>query len=352
MKKRIPLAIALALLLAACASQRANYSHSILNKRQVGAIDDAIASIAERNTLPRILFFPGDIYDINEVQLFYRLLAIEDIDSLARSHPSPAVRATMGIVLIERAPNAAKRLLADRIGDTATLLTQSYGFCIATRSGNTVGNIMLNYALNNRLFSNNELVTLDSRILADPACRNLNRYHRLTGTPVPRKSFHDMLRYHNLRSPAFSQELLNSDRLIDDTAQYLNWIKDAFRLDGHPRFYLLDAWIRDPWKGYSLMQIYIADVHPERLALLLVDGKYDIVDTLTVAEPIKVTPISATDTLRSRTYFKLNQKPLLRTEEVVLRNGTDTVEIHQINRIYTIEPGRGFVHTHTQTIDN
>ena len=341
-------------LIAACASHRHHYSHSLLSKSQASLIDKAIDNIADKNTLPRLDIHNGSIYDITEGELFYRLLAIEDIDSLARHHPSPAVRATLGVILIERAPRAAKRLLNERISDTSTLLTTSYGFCIVTRGGNTVGNVLLNYALDQHLFSREEQAALDSLILATPACRHLKRYHQLTGTPIPREAFHSSMPHCSRRSPAFHPDLLTDQRLLSDTTLFYSQIVHTMHLKGHPRCYILDSYMRDTWKGHTLVQVYITDGHPDRLALLLIDGKYDIVDTLTITEPYHIHPLSETDTLRIRTYFKLNHKPVLRTDELTTQHvpgqPVDTLAEKVINRIYTVSEEGRFIYSTEQQI--
>lgn len=353
MKSEKYILLALLLLLVGCASYKHHYSHSILSKQQTKLIDEAIAGIAENNTLPQMDVW-GSTYFPNESQLLNRLLAIEDLDSLARHHPSPAVRATTGIILIERAPRAAKRLLTERLTDSSSLITRSYGFCIVIQSGNTVGNIMLSYALEHNLFSRKELSTLDSTILATPACRHLNRYHMLTSTQIPREAFQRMMYGHPWRSPAFRHDLLTDNRQVADTTLFYSQIKQLFHLNGQPRCYMLDAYMRPSWKGYTLSQIYI-DGTPGRLALLLIDGKYDIVDTLTITEPVKVQPLSETDTLHICTYFKLPGKPVMQRNELTLRkigNVTDTLEHKAIIQGYDIEPGRGLVYSGwIQTVD-
>ena len=222
------------------------------------------------------------------------------------------------------------------------------------RSGNTVGNIMLNYALEHSLFSREELATLDSTILATPACRHLNRYHKLSGTPIPREAFQKMMYGHPWRSPAFQPDLLTDERRIADTTHFYGQIKQVFHLDGQPLCYLLDAVMRPSWKGYTLTQVYIADAHPDRLALLLLDGKYDIVDTLTITEPIEVQPLSATDTLRTHTYFKSNPKPVIRTDKLTTRHladqPVDTLANQTILHIYTITEEGRFKYSNEQTI--
>lgn len=354
MKAKAITLLCILFLLVSCASHKHHYSHSLLSKNQASLIDKAIDDIAQKNTLPRLAIHNGGIYDITEGELFYRMLAVEDLDSLARHHPSPAVRATLGVILIERAPRAAKRLLAERISDTSTLLTTSYGFCIVTRSGNTVGNVMFSYALDRHLFSREELVTLDSLILATPACRHLNRYHQLTGTPIPREAFHSSMPHYYWRSPAFHPNLLTDQRLLSDTTLFYSQIVGRLQLEGHPMCYILDSYMRDSWKGHTLVQVYIADGHPDRLALLLIDGKYDIVDTMTVTEPYQIHPLSETDTLRIRTYFKANPKPLMRTEELTLRHipgqPVDTLAEQHINRIYTVTDEGRFVFSNEQHI--
>lgn len=341
-------------LLVSCAFHRHHYSHSILSKSQIKLIDKAIDDIAQRNTLPRLDIHNGGIYDITEGELFYRLLAVEDLDSLARNHPSPAVRATLGVILIERAPRAAMRLLNDRISDTCTLLTTSYGFCIVTRSGNTVGNVMLNYAIDQHLFSRKELAMLDSLILATPACRHLNRYHQLTGTPIPREAFLSSMPHYYWRSPTFHPDLLTDQRLLSDTTLFYGQIIRNLQLKGHPKCYILDSYMRDSWKGHTLVQAYIADGHPDRLALLLIDGKYDIVDTLTITEPYQIHPLSDTDTLRIRTYFKLIRNPVIRTDELTFRHipgqAVDTLAEQATNRIYTVTEEGRFVYSNEQQI--
>lgn len=353
MKAKTTSLLCAVLLLGSCASYKHHYSHSLLSRQQTKLIDEAIAGIAENNTLPQMDVW-GSTYYPNESQLLNRLLAIEDLDSLARNHPSPAVRATTGIILIERAPRAAKHLLTERLTDTSSLTTRSYGFCIVLTSGNTVGNIMLNYALEHNLFSREELASLDSTILATPACRHLNRHHKLTGTPIPREAFQKIMYGHPWRSPAFQHDLLTDTRRISDTTLFYSQIKQFFHLDGQPKCYLLDAYMRPSWKGYTLSQIYI-DGTPGRLALLLIDGKYDIVDTLTITEPIKVQPLSETDTMHICTYFKLPSKPVMQRNELTVRkvvDGTDTLEYKAIIQGYDIEPGRGFVYSGwIQTVD-
>ena len=356
MKARTITLLCSVVLLASCVAHRNNYSHSILNKRQVREVDKTIATIAEKNTLPQMDVW-GSTYDVNESQLLNRLLAIEDLDSLARNHPSPAVRATAGIILIERAPQAAKRLLSERITDTSTLTTQSYGFCIVTRSGNTVGNILLSYAIEHNLFSHKEQAALDSIILSTPACRHLNRYHYLTKTPIPRKAFQDMMYGHPHRSAKFSHDLLTDNRLLADTAFYLNYIKQTLHLEGNPRCYILDAVMRPSWNGYTIAQLYIADGHPDRLALLFIDGKYDIVDTMSIIEPIRTVPLNETDTMYTHTRFVMTSNPARHTHKLVLRNTgngmTDTLENVEINRGYTLDQEHGFVPSRRQqTVDN
>ena len=355
MKRGRFLLLAFLLLLASCTSYKHHYSHSILSRQQTKLIDEAIAGIMENNTLPQMDVW-GSTYYPNESQLLNRLLAIEDLDSLARNHPSPAVRATTGIILIERAPRAAKRLLTERLTDSSSLTTQSYGFCIVMRSGNTVGNIILNYALEHNLFSREELATLDSTILATPACRHLNRYHKLSGTPIPREAFQKMMYGHPWRSPAFQPDLLTDTRRISDTTLFYGQIKQVFHLDGQPLCYLLDAVMRPSWKGYTLTQVYIANARPDRLALLLLDGKYDIVDTLSIIEPIVVQPLSANDTLRTHTYFKSSPKPVIRTDKLTTRHladqPVDTLANKTILHIYTITEEGRFKYSNEQTIQS
>ena len=355
MKRGRFLLLAFLLLLASCTSYKHHYSHSILSRQQTKLIDEAIAGIMENNTLPQMDVW-GSTYYPNESQLLNRLLTIEDLDSLARNHPSPAVRATTGIILIERAPRAAKRLLTERLTDSSSLTTQSYGFCIVMRSGNTVGNIILNYALEHNLFSREELATLDSTILATPACRHLNRYHKLSGTPIPREAFQKMMYGHPWRSPAFQPDLLTDTRRISDTTLFYGQIKQVFHLDGQPLCYLLDAVMRPSWKGYTLTQVYIADARPDRLALLLLDGKYDIVDTLSIIEPIVVQPLSANDTLRTHTYFKSSPKPVIRTDKLTTRHladqPVDTLANQTILHIYTITEEGRFKYSNEQTIQS
>ena len=221
--------LCMVLLLVACSTSKHNYSHSIVSKRQIALIDKAIDGIAESNTLPRIDMYYGYITDVSDMQLFYRLLSIEDIDSLARNHPSPAVRTTMGIVLVERAPNAAKRLITERLADTSALITRSYGFCVVSKSGNTVGNVMLNYALGQNLFSREELKSIDSTIQANLACRHLNRYHQLTGTTIPRAAFLGLMNNRPHRSPSFRYDQLTNNRLVPDTTLFYRQISQITR---------------------------------------------------------------------------------------------------------------------------
>lgn len=324
MMKRIALAtvtVAALLFVIACTSQRTVYSHSILSRQQRKLVDEAIEDIANKNTLPRMDVWGSNMYDVTESQLLNRLLAIEDLDSLARTHPSPAVRATTGIILIEKAPQTARRLLADLLSDTSTLMITTYGFCIATQNGNTVGNTLLSYALYHNFYSQKELVSIDSLILSDPAYRHLNRYHKLSHTPIPREMFFSDLKSHPWRSGRFRPEVLTDNRLIADTLFFYRQALQALHMQGTPRCYLLDVYWRD-FKGYTLLQLYLAE--PDRLALLLIDGKYDIVDTMTIAQPLREQSLSDTDTLFTHSRFVVKKPPVaICTEELTTRRNPD-----------------------------
>ena len=332
--------LAFLLLLAGCASYKHHYSHSILSKRQTKLINETIDGIAEKNTLPRMDVWGSNMYDVTESQLLNRLLAIEDLDSLARQHPSPAVRATAGIILIERAPQSARRLLADLLSDTSTLMITTYGFCISTQNGNTVGNILLSYALDHNFYSRKELVTIDSLILSDPDYRHLDRYHKLTRTPIPREMFFHDLKSHPWRSGRFRPEVLTDNRLIADTLFFYRQSINALHIDGTPHCYLLDVYCRD-LKGYTLLQLYLAE--PDRLALLLLDGKYDIVDSLTIARPLREQSLNDTDTLFSCSRFVVKRPPIaISTEELTTRHNPDgaldTLGRNVITHSYDIDP--------------
>lgn len=324
MMKRIALAtvtVAALLFVIACTSQRTAYSHSILSRQQRKLVDEAIEDIANKNTLPRMDVWGSNMYDVTESQLLNRLLAIEDLDSLARTHPSPAVRATTGIILIEKAPQTARRLLADLLSDTSTLMITTYGFCIATQNGNTVGNTLLSYALYHNFYSQKELVSIDSLILSDPDYRHLDRYHKLSHTPIPREMFFSDLKSHPWRSGRFRPEVLTDNRLIADTLFFYHQAINALHMQGTPRCYLLDVYWRD-FKGYTLMQLYLAE--PDRLALLLIDGKYDIVDTMTIAQPLREQSLSDTDTLFTHSRFVVKKPPVaISTEELTTRRNPD-----------------------------
>lgn len=332
--------LVLLLLLGSCASYKHHYSHSVLSKQQTKLIDEAIADIAERNTLPRMDVWGSNMYDVTESQLLNRLLAIEDLDSLARTHSSPAVRATAGIILIEKAPQTARRLLAERLSDTSTLMITTYGFCIATQNGNTVGNTLLSYALDHNFYSRQELASLDSLLLIDPAHRHLDRYHKITYTPIPREMFFHDLKSHPWRSGRFRPEVLTDNRLIADTLFFYHQAINALHINGTPRCYLLDVYWHDH-KGYTLLQLYLAE--PDRLALLLLDGKYDIVDTLTIARPLREQSLSDTDTLFTHSRFVVKRPPVaISTEELTTRrnlDGTlDTLGLNRYGMSYDIDP--------------
>jgi hypothetical protein len=324
MKKRIALATVAVLVLtivAACASHHTAYSHSILSRQQRKHVDEAIEDIANKNTLPRMDVWGSNMYDVTESQLLNRLLAIEDLDSLARTHPSPAVRATTGIILIERAPQTARRLLADLLSDTSTLMITTYGFCIATQNGNTVGNTLFSYALDHNFYSRKELASVDSLILSDPDYRHLDRYHKITRTPIPREMFFSDLKSHPWRSGRLRPEVLTDNRLIADTLFFYRQALQTLHMQGTPRCYLLDVYWRD-FKGYTLVQLYLAE--PDRLALLLIDGKYDIVDTLTIARPLREQPLNDTDTLFTCSRFVVKRPPVaISTEELTTRRNLD-----------------------------
>ena len=324
MRKRIALAtvaVVVLIVVAACASHHTAYSHSILSRQQRKLVDETIEDIANKNTLPRMDVWGSNMYDVTESQLLNRLLAIEDLDSLARTHPSPAVRATTGIILIERAPQAARRLLADLLADTSTLMITSYGFCITTQNGNTVGNTLLSYALDNNFYSHQEKASIDSLLLTDPDYRHLDRYHKLTHTPIPREMFFSDLKSHPWRSGRLRPEVLTNNRLIADTLFFYRQALQTLHMQGTPRCYLLDVYWRD-FKGYTLVQLYLAE--PDRLALLLIDGKYDIVDTLTIARPLSEQPLGGTDTLFTRSRFLVKSPPVaISTEELTTRRNPD-----------------------------
>ena len=326
MRKRLALATVAVLVLTivvACASQRTAYSHSILSRQQREHVDKAIEEIANKNTLPRMEVWGSNNYDVTESQLLNRLLAIEDLDSLARTHPSPALRTTAGIILIEKAPQAARRLLANLLADTRTLMITTYGFCITTQNGNTVGNTLLTYALDHNFYSRKELASIDSLILSNPAYRHLDRYHKLTHTPIPRERFFNDLRKHPWRSGRFRPEVLTDNRLIADTLFFYRQALQALHMQGTPRCYLLDVYW-SIFKGHTLVQLYFAE--PDRLALLLLDGKYDIVDTLTIAQPLREQPLNDTDTLFTRSRFVLKKPPVaISTEELTTRHNPDGV---------------------------
>ena len=332
--------LAFLLLLAGCASYKHNYSHSTLSKRQTKLINEAIDGIAEKNTLPRMDVWGSNIYDITESQLLNRLLAIEDLDSLARTHPSPAVRATAGIILVERAPQAARRLLAERLADSSTLMITTYGFCISTQNGNTVGNTLLSYALDHNFYSPKELASIDSIILSNPAYHNLDHYHKLTHTPIPREMFFSDLRNHPWRSGRFRPEVLTDNRLIADTLFFYHQAINALHINGTPRCYLLDVYWRE-FKGHTMVQLYFAE--PDRLALLLLDGKYDIVDSLTIARPLREQSLNDTDTLFSCSRFVVKRPPIaISTEELTTRHNPDgaldTLGRNVITHSYDIDP--------------
>lgn len=328
------------LLLAGCASYKHHYSHSILSKRQTKLINKTIDGIAEKNTLSRMDVWGSNIYDVTESQLLNRLLAIEDLDSLARTHPSPALRTTAGIILIEKAPQTARRLLADLLSDTSTLMITTYGFCIATQNGNTVGNALLSYALDHNFYSPKELVSIDSLILSNPAYRHLDRYHKLTHTPISREMFFSDLRKHPWRSGRFRPEVLTDNRLIADTLFFYRQALQALHMQGTPRCYLLDVYWRD-LKGHTMVQLYFAE--PDRLALLLLDGKYDIVDSLTIAHPLREQSLNDTDTLFSCSRFVVKRPPIaISTEELTTRHNPDgaldTLSRNVITHSYDIDP--------------
>lgn len=332
--------LAFLLLLAGCASYKHNYSHSTLSKRQTKLINEAIDGIAEKNTLPRMDVWGSNISDVTESQLLNRLLAIEDLDSLARTHPSPAVRTTAGIILIERASQTARRLLTERLADSSTLMITNYGFCISTQNGNTVGNTLLSYALDHDFYSPKELVSIDSLILSNPAYRHLDRYHKLTHTPIPREMFFHDLKSHPWRSGRFRPEVLTDNRLIADTLFFYRQALQALHMQGTPHCYLLDVYCRN-LKGYTLLQLYLAE--PDRLALLLLDGKYDIVDTLTIARPFREQSLNDTDTLFSCSRFVVKRPPIaISTEELTTRHNPDgvldTLGRNVITHSYDIDP--------------
>ena len=332
--------LAFLLLLAGCASYKHNYSHSTLSKRQTKLINEAIDGIAEKNTLPRMDVWGSNIYDITESQLLNRLLAIEDLDSLARTHPSPAVRATAGIILVERAPQAARRLLAERLADSSTLMITTYGFCISTQNGNTVGNTLLTYALYHNFYSRQELASIDSIILSNPAYHHLDHYHKLTHTPIPREMFFSDLRNHPWRSGRFRPEVLTDNRLIADTLFFYRQALQALHMQGTPRCYLLDVYWRE-FKAHTMVQLYFAE--PDRLALLLLDGKYDIVDSLTIARPLREQSLNDTDTLFSCSRFVVKRPPIaISTEELTTRHNPDgaldTLGRNVITHSYDIDP--------------
>lgn len=327
--------------LTACATQHTAYRHSILSHKQQRLVDKAIADIAQNNVLPRMEVWGCNLYDITEAQLLNRLLAIEDLDSLARNHPSPAVRTTAGIILIEKAPQAARRLLAERLADTSTLMFRSYGFCIVQRSGNTVGNTLLLYAIDHSFYSRKELESLDSLILTDPAYHHLDRYHRLTSTTIPREEFLKLTSYRPSRAGGLVRpELLTDNRLISDThSLFYRQVLSLLREQGTPRCYLFDAYMRDT-KGYTLVQLYLAE--PDRLALLLLDGKYNIVDTMTISHPIRKHALNETDTLHTQCRFLVKKPPVaMRTNEVTIRRKpdqtVDTLSHRGISRSYDID---------------
>lgn len=324
MMKRIALAtvtVAALLFVIACTSHRTAYSHSILSRQQRKLVDEAIEDIANKNTLPRMDVWGSNMYDVTESQLLNRLLTIEDLDSLARTHPSPALRTTAGIILIEKAPQTARRLLANLLSDTSTLMITTYGFCIATQNGNTVGNTLLSYALSHNFYSRQELASIDSLILSDPDYRHLDRYHKLTHTPISREMFFSDLRNHPWRCGRFRPEVLTDNRLIADTLFFYRQALQALHMQGTPRCYLLDVYWHD-LKGYTLLQLYLAE--PDRLALLLIDGKYDIVDTLTIARPLSEQTLSGTDTLFIRSRFVVKKPPVaISTEELTTRRNPD-----------------------------
>ena len=282
----------------------------------------------------------SNIYDITESQLLNRLLAIEDLDSLARTHPSPAVRATAGIILVERAPQAARRLLAERLADSSTLMITTYGFCISTQNGNTVGNTLLSYALDHNFYSPKELASIDSIILSNPAYHHLDHYHKLTHTPIPREMFFSDLRNHPWRSGRFRPEVLTDNRLIADTLFFYHQAINALHINGTPRCYLLDVYWRE-FKGHTMVQLYFAE--PDRLALLLLDGKYDIVDSLTIARPLREQSLNDTDTLFSCSRFVVKRPPIaISTEELTTRHNPDgaldTLGRNVITHSYDIDP--------------
>lgn len=359
MRKRIALATVTVLVLTivvACASHHTAYSHSILSRQQRKLVDEAIEDIANKNTLPRMDVWGSNMYDVTESQLLNRLLAIEDLDSLARTHPSPALRTTAGIILIEKAPQTARRLLADLLSDTSTLMITTYGFCIATQNGNTVGNTLLSYVLYHNFYSQKELASIDSLILSNPAYRHLDRYHKLTHTPISREMFFSNLKSHPWRSGRFRPEVLTDNRLIADTLFFYRQALQALHMQGTPRCYLLDVYWRD-LKGYTLLQLYLAE--PDRLALLLLDGKYDIVDTLTIAQPLREQSLSDTDTLFTRSRFVVKKPPVaISTEELTTRHnpdGTlDTLGRNVITNSYELDFKSGrfvFIRKGTQYLD-
>lgn len=357
--KRISLAtvaVAMLLVVAACASHHKAYSHSILSRQQRKHVDEAIEHIANNNTLPRMDVWGSNSWDVTESQLLNRLLAIEDLDSLARTHPSPAVRATAGIILIERAPQAARRLLADLLSDTSTLMITTYGFCIRTQNGNTVGNTLLTYALDHNFYSRKELASIDSLILSNPAYRHLDHYHKLTHTPIPREMFFNDLRKRPWRCGRFRPEVLTDNRLLADTLFFYRQALQSLHMQGTPRCYLIDVYW-SYFKGHTLVQLYFAE--PDRLALLLLDGKYDIVDTMTIAQPLREQPLNDTDTLFTSSRFVLKKPPIaISTEELTTRHnpdGTlDTLGRNVVTHSYDIdfESGRFvFLKKGTQYLD-
>lgn len=340
MKAKTTSLLCAVLLLGSCASYKHHYSHSVLSKQQTKLIDEAIADIAERNTLPRMDVWGSNMYDVTESQLLNRLLAIEDLDSLARTHPSPALRTTAGIILIEKAPQTARRLLANLLSDTSTLMITTYGFCIATQNGNTVGNTLLSYALDHNFYSRQELASIDSLLLTDPAYRHLDRYHKLTRTPIPRDMFFHDLKNHPWRSGHFRPEVLTDNRLIADTLFFYRQALQALHMQGTPRCYLLDVYWRD-LKGYTLLQLYLAE--PDRLVLLLLDGKYDIVDTLTITRPLREQSLNDTDTLFSCSRFVVKRPPVaISTDELTTRHNADqsldTLSLIHHGMSYDIDP--------------
>ena len=203
-----------------------------------------------------------------------------------------------------------------------------------------MGNTLLSYALDHNFYSPKELASIDSIILSNPAYHHLDHYHKLTHTPIPREMFFSDLRNHPWRSGRFRPEVLTDNRLIADTLFFYHQAINALHINGTPRCYLLDVYWRE-FKGHTMVQLYFAE--PDRLALLLLDGKYDIVDSLTIARPLREQSLNDTDTLFSCSRFVVKRPPIaISTEELTTRHNPDgaldTLGRNVITHSYDIDP--------------